>query len=171
MRRGRGEGPRQCCPKRDTFEHCSSVYSKGQVAPSGSKGSGVEFWPRGYEPQGVLCPVRGLAHQPRRVGPDQVEKEGRGGRGGVPVGSQRVPAIASEVGPGDGDLGTSKEGSDLQRMGRISASHGTTRRRDGGLACNCHPVREKKTRAYKGDGGGKRTRRDAGAHGGYGGSW
>ena len=49
--------------------------------------------------------------QPRHLIPGQVEEGEKGGRGGVPKG--KVPAIAGEVGPGEGGLGTSKEGSNL----------------------------------------------------------
>ena len=55
--RGGERAPRQCCPKRDTFECCSSVFSKGQVMPErGPEGWGVGFHPRGYKPQGLLSP-------------------------------------------------------------------------------------------------------------------
>jgi len=43
--------------------------------------------------------------------PSQVEEGKEGERAGVPEGG--VLAIASKVGPGEGGLGTSKEGSDL----------------------------------------------------------
>ena len=61
-------------------------------------------------------------------------KREEGERGGVPVGSQQVLAIASKVGLGDSGLGTSEEGSDLRLVGRISASHGTTKQWDGNIA-------------------------------------
>jgi len=47
--------------------------------------------------------------------PSQVEEGEKGERGGVPKGG--VLAIASEGGPEEGGLGTSKEGSNLQLMG------------------------------------------------------
>jgi len=50
---GEGRGPqRQCCPRRDTFEHCSSVYGKGWAVPKrGPKGWGV-----GVRVKGVRAP-------------------------------------------------------------------------------------------------------------------
>ena len=78
----------------------------------------------GFSPKGVQAPVQDLVHQPRHLIPSQVERGEEGERGGVPKGG--VPAIAGKVGLGDDSLGTSEEGSNLQHMGCIKASHGMT---------------------------------------------
>jgi len=58
------------------------------------------------------------------LGPSQVGRGEEEERGGVPEG--KVPAIAGKRGLGDDSLGTSEKGSNLQLMGCIKASCGTT---------------------------------------------
>jgi len=79
-RDGGGErAPRWCCPKRDTFEHCSLVSSKGWGVPERSpEGWGVGFRPRGYEPQRLLSPSTRLGALAKML----ESKPSRGRRGG-----------------------------------------------------------------------------------------